>query len=61
MFSVKVAKPVPLNAPLVDAILVGLDVEPEFGLPNVVLPEEVSPGEVLVGEDEVLDERALIS
>lgn len=51
----------PLNAPLVDAILVGLDVEPEFGLADVVLPEEVSPEEVLVGEDVVLDERALIS
>lgn len=49
MFSVKVAKPVPLNAPSVDAILVALGVEPEPDLPG-----EVLPGEVLVGEDVLL-------
>lgn len=67
IFSVKVAKPVPLNAPSVDAILVALDVELEFDLPEEVLPGgllpmEVLPGEalleeVLFGEDVVLQER----
>lgn len=66
MFSVKVAKPVPLKAPSVDAIRVALDVELEFGLPDVllpdvVLPEEVFSGGVLVGEDVALDEKAFIS
>ena len=59
IFSVKVAKPVPLNAPSVDATLVTLDVELEFDLPEgvlpeVVLPEEVLPGDPLAGEDVVL-------
>ena len=44
MFSVKVAKPVPLNAPSVDAILVTLEAELEFNLPEEVLPEGVLPG-----------------
>lgn len=52
MFSVKVAKPVPLKAPSVDAILVDFAVE--LVEPEVVVPEEVLPGEVLVGEDVVL-------
>ena len=39
IFSVKVAKPVPLNAPFVDAILVVLDEELEFDLLEGVLPE----------------------
>ena len=59
MFSVKVAKPVPLKAPSVDAILVDFAVE--LVEPEVVVPEEVLPGEVLVGEDVVLRERASIS
>ena len=51
----------PLKAPEVDAILVALGVEPEFGVPDVVLfgevlPEDVLPGEELVGEDVLLDE-----
>ena len=54
IFSVKVAKPVPLNAPSVDATLVTLDVELEFDLPEGVLPEEVLPGDSLGGEDVVL-------
>ena len=41
MFSVKVANPVPLKAPSVDAILAGLDAEPDFGLPVAVPPELV--------------------
>ena len=66
MFSIKVAKPVPLNAPSVDAILVALDVELEFDLPEEVLPEgvlpeEFLPKESLVGEIVVLQKRALIS
>ena len=61
MFSVKVAKPVPLNAPSVDAILVALGVELEFDLPDEVLPDEVFPEEALVGEDVVLHQGALIS
>ncbi len=66
MFSVKVAKPVPLNAPDVDATLVGLEVEVEFDLPEEVLPEgvlpeEVLPGELLEGEDVVLQGRVLVS
>lgn len=52
IFSVKVAKPVPLKAPFVDAILVDFAVE--LVEPEVVVPEEVLPGEVLVGEDVVL-------
>lgn len=59
MFSVKVAKPVPLKAPSVDAILLGLGVEPEFGLLVVLFPEEVLevlPEEVVVGEELVLHE-----
>lgn len=58
----------PLNAPSVDAILVAfaLGVEPEFGFPDELLPEEVLPVEVLLGvvlvcEDVVLCNRALIS
>lgn len=61
MFSVKVARPVPLNAPSVDAILVALDVELEFESPEGVLPEEFLPKELLVGEGVVLHKRALIS
>ena len=63
MFSVKVAKPVPLNAPSVDAILIGLDMEVEFDppgerLPEAALPEELLPGEPLVGADFVLPEES---
>ena len=54
MFSVKVAKPVPLNAPSVDATLVTLDVELEFDLSEGVLSEEVLPGDPPAGEDVVL-------
>lgn len=66
MFSVKTAKPVPLNAPSVEATLVALDVElelelPEEVLPEGVLPEVVLPGEALVGEDVGLPDRAPIS
>ena len=61
MFSVNIAKPVPLNAPSVEATLVALDVELEFELPEEVLPEVVLPGEALVGEDVGLPDRAPIS
>lgn len=66
MFSVKIAKPVPLNAPSVEATLVALDVELEFDLPEEVLLEgllleEVLPGEALVGEDVGLPDAAPIS
>ena len=71
MFSVKVAKPVPLNAPSVDATLVALDVELEFDLPEEVPPEgllpealfpgELVPGGLLAGEGVVLRWRVLIS
>ena len=66
MFSVKVAKPVPLNAPSVDAILVTLEAELEFDLPEEVLPEgvlpeEFLPKESLVGKVLLLQKRALIS
>lgn len=66
MFSVKIAKPVPLNAPSVEATLVALDVELEFDLPEEVRPEgvlleEVLPGEALVGEDVGLPDGAPIS
>ena len=57
MFSVKVANPVPLKAPSVDAILGGLDAEPDFGFPVLVPPElvvDVLPEELLVGEELVL-------
>ena len=57
MFSVKVANPVPLKAPSVDAILAGLDAEPDFGLPVLLPPElvvDVLPVELLVGEGLVL-------
>lgn len=66
MFSVRIAKPVPLNAPSVEATLVALDVELEFELPEEVLLggvllEEVLPGEALVGEDVKLPDGAPIS
>ena len=57
MFSVKVANPVPLKAPSVDAILAGLLAEPDFGLPVPVPPElvvDVLPVELVVEEGLVL-------
>ena len=57
MFSVKVANPVPLKAPSVDAILAGLDVEPDFGMPVPVPPElvvDALPVELLFEEGLVL-------
>ena len=59
MFSVKVARPVPLNAPSVDATLVTLEVELEFDLLEGVLlegvlPEEALPGDPSAEEDVVL-------
>lgn len=47
----------PLKAPSVDAILGGLDAEPDFGFPVLVPPElvvDVLPEELFVGEGLVL-------
>ena len=62
MFSVNVAKPVPLNAPFVDAILIGLVEEVEFDLPDGILFGDVLPGASFVeDEDAVLQRRAMVS
>ena len=64
MFSVKVANPVPLKAPSVDAILAGLDAEPDFGLPVPVPPAlvvDLLPVELFIEEGLVLHDWVLVS
>ena len=61
IFSVNVARPVPLNTPSVEATLAALDVEFEFefDLPGEVLPEGLLLGELLP-EEPVLDGDVLL-
>ena len=64
IFSVNVARPVPLNTPSVEATLAALEVEFdfEFDVPGEVLPEgllfgEVLPEEPLLEGDVLLQDR----